>query len=86
LGIDFVACRKHATYLWKSLDQGYNFVLDFIVIRGLHVMLCAPKVARVPIVGILKLPLGNLETKNHLDVAPMERRKVYYKGKGGGFP
>ncbi len=49
-------------------------------------MLCAPKVARVPIVGILKLPLGNLETKNHLDVAPMERRKVYYKGKGGGFP
>jgi hypothetical protein len=25
-------------------------------------------------------------TKNHLDVAPMERRKIYYKGEGGGFP
>jgi hypothetical protein len=24
--------------------------------------------------------------KNHLDVAPVERRKVYYKGEGGGFP
>jgi hypothetical protein len=21
-----------------------------------------------------------------LDVAPMERRKIYYKGEGGGFP
>ncbi len=25
-------------------------------------------------------------TKNHLDVAPVERRRVYYKGEGGGFP
>jgi hypothetical protein len=25
-------------------------------------------------------------TKSHLDVVPMERRKVYYKGEGGGFP
>jgi hypothetical protein len=25
-------------------------------------------------------------TKNHLDVAPAERRRVYYKGEGGGFP
>jgi hypothetical protein len=26
------------------------------------------------------------DKKNHLDVAPMERRKVYYKGEGGDFP
>ncbi len=32
------------------------------------------------------LPLGSPETKCHLDVAPMERHKVYYKGEGGGFP
>ncbi len=35
---------------------------------------------------ISRLPLGSHGTKNHLDVAPMERRKVYYKGEGGGFP
>jgi hypothetical protein len=30
---------------------------------------------------------GTPETKKtHLDVAPMERRRVYYKGEGGGFP
>jgi hypothetical protein len=26
------------------------------------------------------------ESKSHLDVAPTERHKVYYKGEGGGFP
>ncbi len=36
--------------------------------------------------GISGLPLGSPETKSHLDVAPMERRSVYYKGEGGGFP
>ncbi len=45
--------------------------------------LWAPKVARVLIVGISRLPLG---TKCHLDVGPMEKHKVYYKGEGGGFP
>jgi hypothetical protein len=49
-------------------------------------MSCALKVAKVPIVAISGLPLGSLETKSHLDVGPMERRKVYYKGEGGGFP
>jgi hypothetical protein len=29
---------------------------------------------------------GSPGTKSHLDVAPVERRKVYYKGEGGGFP
>jgi hypothetical protein len=37
-------------------------------------------------VGILGLPFGNPGTKSHLDVAPVERRIVYYKGEGGGFP
>ncbi len=34
---------------------------------------------------ILKLPLGSLGTKCHLDVGPMAGHKVYYKGEGGGF-
>jgi hypothetical protein len=65
--------------------QTANKKKDLFVIEGLHAKLCAPKVARVPIVGILRLPLGSPGTKSHLDVAPMERRKVYYKGEGGGF-
>ncbi len=48
--------------------------------------LWAPKVARVLVVGISRLPLGSPGTKSHLDVAPVERCKVYYKGEGGGFP
>jgi hypothetical protein len=30
--------------------------------------------------------VGVLGEKNHLDVGPMERCRVYYKGEGGGFP
>jgi hypothetical protein len=36
-------------------------------------------------VAIPGLPFGNLEMKCHLDVAPMERYKEYYKGEGAGF-
>ncbi len=75
-----------ATYRWNFVDKGYNFTSDLITIGGLHKKLCALKVMRVPIVGILGLPLGSPGTKSHLDVAPVERCKVYYKGKGGGFP
>jgi hypothetical protein len=37
-------------------------------------------------VGIPRLPLGNLGTKCHLDVAPVEKCREYYKGEGGGSP
>jgi hypothetical protein len=36
--------------------------------------------------GILGLPLGSPKTKNYLDVVPVERCRVYYKGEGVGFP
>jgi len=36
--------------------------------------------------AISGLPLGNLETKCHLDVGLVEKHKVYYKGEGDGFP
>jgi hypothetical protein len=32
------------------------------------------------------LLLRSPRTKNHLDVTPVKRCKVYYKGEGGGFP
>jgi hypothetical protein len=50
------------------------------------VKLWAPKAMGVPTVGIPGLPLGSPRTKSHLDVVPMERCRVYYKGEGGGFP
>ncbi len=78
--------RWSATYCWKALNEGYNFVSDLIVIRGLHKKLCNLKVVGVPIVTISGLPLGSPETKSHLDVPPVERRRIYYKGEGGGFP
>jgi len=74
------------TYYWKALDKSYNFASNFISIRGLHAKLWCPKVARVPTLAISGLPLQSPETKNHLDVGPVERCKVYYKGEGGGFP
>jgi hypothetical protein len=84
--LDFLALRQHATYHWKALDEGYNFALDLIAIGSLHKKLCAFKIAGVLINEISGLPLGSLGTKSHLDVAPVERRKVYYKGEGDGFP
>jgi hypothetical protein len=84
--LDFRACRWHATYRWKNLNEGYNFASNLISIRGLHTKLWRPKVAGVPTLAILGLPLGNPGTKSHLDVGPVEKCRVYYKGEGGGFP
>jgi hypothetical protein len=84
--LDFLACRQRATYFWKALNEGYNFAWDLIAIGSLHKMLCALKVSGVLTRGILGFPLGSPGTKSHLDVAPMERRRGYYKGEGGGFP
>ncbi len=69
------------TYCWKALNEGYNFAYDFISLKGLNTKFCAPKVAQVVTLGILGLPLGNPETKCHLDAGPMAMHRIYYKGK-----
>ncbi len=84
--LDFLGCKWCGTYHWKAFDEGYNFVLDFISIGGLHTKLWAPKVTKVPVARISRLPLGNPRTKWHLGAGPMARHKIYYKGEGGGFP
>jgi hypothetical protein len=61
--LDFFAYKWRATYLWKALDEGYNFTLDLTSIEGLHTKLWASKVVRVPISRILGLQLGSLWTK-----------------------
>ncbi len=67
-----LACRRHARYRWKALNEGYNFASELITIEGLHKKLCALKVAEVLAITISGLPLGNPGTKSHLDVAPVE--------------
>jgi len=75
-------CRWHVTYHWKTLNKGYNFVL----IEGLHKKLWTSKMAKVPILWILKLPTWKFRKKWHLGAAPMAKHKEYYKGEGDGFP
>jgi hypothetical protein len=69
------------TYLLKALDEGYNFAIDLISIKGLHAKLWGPKVVDVPTLEISRLPSGSLGTKCHLNVGLMEKHKIYYKGK-----
>jgi hypothetical protein len=78
--------RWSATYCWKALDECYTFASDLTLIRRLQTKLWDSKIVRVPILGISGLPLGNLGTKWHLDVGPMAKHKVYYKGEDGAFP
>ncbi len=35
---------------------------------------------------VLRLLLGSLGIKSHLNVGAVERHKKYYTGEGGGFP
>ncbi len=80
------ACRWSATHHWKALEESYKFALDLIPIRGLNEELWVAKVLGVQTGTILGLPLGSPGTNNHLNVAPVEWRRVYYMGEGGGFP
>jgi hypothetical protein len=45
-----------------------------------------PKAWESQLLGVSRLPLGSLGTKEHLGVGPMAMHKIYYKGEGGGFP
>jgi len=45
-----------------------------------------PKLWESLLVGFQDSHAGVLGEKSHLDVGPMERSKVYYKGEGAGFP
>jgi len=82
---NFLACKWCATYHWKALDKDYKFSLDLTSIGGLHTKLWASKVTGVPILKILRLPLGSPGTKWHLGVGHVAKHWVYYKREGDGF-
>jgi hypothetical protein len=83
---DLGACRWSATHRWKALKESYKFSLDLIPIRGLSKELWATKVPKVQTWTVSRQLSGSPGTKSHLDVAPVEWRRVYYMGEGGGFP
>ncbi len=56
---DFLMHKWSVTYCWKSANEGYNFALDLIVIKGLHTKLWAPKITRISTVGIPRFLHGN---------------------------
>ncbi len=45
-----------------------------------------PQSCRSPNFGISRLPFGSPGTKCQLDVGLVEKKKIYYKGEGDGFP
>jgi hypothetical protein len=51
--IELRVFRGRATYCWKALNKGYNFVISITSIKGLHKKLSLSKVARIPILRIL---------------------------------
>jgi hypothetical protein len=69
-----------------KISTCYNFASNLISIGGLHPKLWAPKITKVPILGISRLAFGNCGTKCHLDVGPVASHIVYNKGEGGDFP
>jgi len=60
---DLLMCKWCATYLWKALDEGYNFTLDLILIEGLHTKLWAPKLQESQFKEFPKFELGSFGTK-----------------------
>jgi hypothetical protein len=78
--------RWHATYHWKYLNKGYNFVLDLTSIGGLKKKLWALKSHESPFREFWDPQHGSLVTKWHLGAGPLARHKEYYKGEGGDFP
>jgi hypothetical protein len=80
-----VASRS-ATWLWKALDENYNFGLNLVPIRVWGEEIWASKVPGLQPGTVSRLQLGSLRKKSHLDVASAKSCKIYYMGEGGGFP
>jgi hypothetical protein len=50
-------CRRRAIYCWKTLNEIYNFVSNLTLTGGLHKKLWVSKVAKVPILGIVRFSI-----------------------------
>jgi hypothetical protein len=63
--LDLLACKWHATYRWKALNECYNFVLDFTSIKGLQKNIMGFQSRDNPNFGNFEIPnlwiLGQIE-------------------------
>jgi len=77
-----MACNIPLESSWRGLQLFFRPHLDPRSARKVMGL----KSCGSPNLGDSGLSFGSPETKSHLDVGPMERCRVYYKGEGGGFP
>jgi hypothetical protein len=74
-----VACDITLKSSWWGLQLCFTLCCNR---RFAREVMC-PQSCRSPNCGNFKLPFGSPGTKSHLDVVPMERRRIYYNGEGG---
>jgi hypothetical protein len=72
---DFLLCKRRATYRWKALDEGNNFAFEPHCDQRSTCEVMHSQNRESPNWGNFHIQM----TKNHLDVAHVERRKLYYK-------
>jgi hypothetical protein len=63
---DLLVFKWCATYHWKALNKGYNFVSYLTSIRGPHKKLRASKMSKVLISGISGFPTWESQEKNDI--------------------
>jgi hypothetical protein len=80
------ACRRSVIYHWRAFNNGYNFAIDLISIRGFHKKLLVSKVVEIIISRIIGLLTWESREKCHLNVAFMVCHKEYYKRENCDFP
>jgi hypothetical protein len=68
---------------WRGLQLFFRPHYNW---RSSHEVMGAPKSRESQVWEFRDFHLGVPGQKGHLDVAPMERCREYYKGEGGGFP
>jgi len=67
-------------FFWSHFDQRSSCKVMRLQSRG------SPCWWDSPLARFRDSHAGVLGEKNHLDVGPVERSRIYYKGEGGGFP
>jgi hypothetical protein len=83
---NLLMCSWRAIYLWKDLDEGYNFASKFTSFEGLHKMLWASKV-RSPNFGNFGIPNLGVPRQNDIWVqAPWPSTKNTIRGKNVASP
>jgi hypothetical protein len=66
---NFRACKWRATYYWKALNEGYNFVLNLISIGGLHKVI-GPQNRRSSNFDNFKTPIWESRNKKPFGCGP----------------